>query len=277
MRAPRLSLIVALLAALVATALPPAAAARTAPAGTGPSAPSATSGAAAPLPKGKAALTANPIYRTGKLQLKECKELPVNEDDLDSARVYLEYLLDCLNESWSRQLAKAKLPFAAPRFQVISKVGLSACGRFPQGAQAVYCPNKRTIVFLLDKSILTDTWELFLFEVMAHEYGHHVQELTGMFRAADSLRVRSRAGLLDQSRRIELQAECFSAAFIGSVWHSLGRSDFDFKYIVKLAKQGHDHKTHGKGRNIAYWLQRGFDSESPGACNTWAAPKSRVA
>ncbi|WP_281286888.1 hypothetical protein [Nonomuraea turkmeniaca] len=35
-------------------------------------------------------------------------------------------------------------------------------------------------------------------------------------------------------------------------------------------------KTHGKPATVGRWLKRGFDTESPGGCNTWKAPKSQV-
>jgi uncharacterized protein len=222
-------------------------------------------------------LADNPIHKTGPFDLKECKEQPVGSGDLDAARVYLEFLLDCMNTTWSAQLAKAKIPFSKPRFGVIAKPGArTQCGRFPKGAQALYCPADRKITFLLDEAILEEPFELFLMAVMAHEYGHHVQHLTGVLKVADRVKGKSKARILDESRRVELQAECYAGGFIGSVWRSLGRGDFDFRYIVKTAQNGYDFATHGKAENVGYWLKRGFDAESPNACNTWKAPKSRV-
>lgn len=241
----------------------------------------ATAGTSVPSapPKGKAVLVANPIYKTGALQLQPCQEQPVQRDDLDGSRVYLMFVLDCLNASWEPQFAKAKIPFVKPKFSVVSAPGKpTPCGKFPEGAQAFYCPEKKAIVFLLDKNILSVPDDLFLMNVMSHEYGHHVQNITGMFRAltkATAKSVRTKR-YLAESRRVELQAECFGGVFIGSIWHSLGRRDFDFKYIVKVAQSGYDYVSHGKAANIAHWLKKGFDSESPGACNTWAAPANRV-
>ncbi|SEL00381.1 neutral zinc metallopeptidase [Nonomuraea pusilla] len=231
--------------------------------------------AAAPF---KPVLTKNAIYKTGKIGLEQCAEQPVQRDDLDGARVYLEFLVDCLNTAWSEQVTKAGFTFSKPKLEVIAKPGApTACGSFPEGAQAIYCPKNSKITFLLNPGILAEPTELFLMEVIAHEYGHHVQNLTGMLKVVDDLRGKSKARVYDESRRVELQAECLSGAFIGRVWHSLGRRDFDFKYIVEVAQDGFDYSTHGKASNIAWWLKHGFDAESPGACNTWSAPKARVA
>ncbi|MFI6496536.1 neutral zinc metallopeptidase [Nonomuraea typhae] len=237
-----------------------------------------TGAAHAAAPAYSPVLTDNPIYKTGALELKECDEQPVTTGNLDDARVYLEFLLDCLNESWSRQLAKKNIPFSKPGFEVIAKPGArTACGRFPEAAQAIYCTKNKKITFLLDEGILEESFELFLMQVLAHEYGHHIQQLTGMLKVVDTVKGKSKNRILDESRRVELQAECMSGAFIGSVWNSLGRREFDFKYVVKVAEAGYDYKSHGKAKNIGWWLKHGFDAESPSACNTWTASKSRVA
>ncbi|WP_433240615.1 neutral zinc metallopeptidase [Streptosporangium sp. CA-135522] len=228
-----------------------------------------------PVPTGNRALTDNPIYKTGKLEFKQCAEQPVKPDDLDSSRVYLEFLMDCLDRSWQDQFTKAKLPFSKPRLETISRIGRSTgCGKFPEGAQALYCPANKKITFLLSPAILSQSTELFLFQVMAHEYGHHVQQLSGIMGTVDGRKYKNVKAFLPELRKIELQAECLSGAFIGSVWQSLGRRQSDFTYVLNAA---YDTASHGKAANIAYWLKRGFDQEGPGACDTFSAPKSKVA
>ncbi|GAA2871752.1 neutral zinc metallopeptidase [Streptosporangium fragile] len=227
-----------------------------------------------PVPKGKAALVANPLYKTGKLEPDACPEQPVHNDDAETAEIYLDFFLDCLNEAWGYQFAKAKLPFSKPRFQATTRSGVeTGCGRFPKDAQAVYCPRNKKITFHLSKGILSEATELFLLEVMAHEYGHHVQQLSGIMTAFNSRKYRTDKAYLTELRKIELQAECLSGAFIGSIWRSLNRRQSDFSYVLRAA---YDTSSHGKAKNIAYWLTRGFDQESPGACNTFSAPASKV-
>ncbi|WP_084957797.1 neutral zinc metallopeptidase [Thermoactinospora rubra] len=239
---------------------------------------------ATPVPKGKAALVDNPIYKTGKLELKECPEQPVPPDDYEGARVYLEFVLECLDKSWAMQFEKAGLPFSKPKFKVTANVGspIGRCGKFPRGAQAVYCPADRTMTVLLDKGVLVGMFqadlepELYLFTVLAHEYGHHVQNLTGMMDVIAARKYKDDKAFLPDLRRMELQADCLGAAFIGSVWRSLGRSDYDFRFISEILMGGVDSASHGKGSNAEYWLKRGWNGEAPGSCNTWSAPKSKV-
>lgn len=69
--------------------------------------------------------------------------------------------------------------------------------------------------------------------VFSHEFGHHVQEVTGILDEANRRERRvgrdSPAGL-ESSRRTELQAQCFAGMFIDFIVDSRGpytRSDFD--------------------------------------------------
>jgi predicted metalloprotease len=245
-------------------------------AGTASATPTQQSG---PVPTGQTALVKNPIYSTGKLGLPSCDEQTYNRDDFDSARVYSEALIDCLNESWAPQFKKAGLPFAKPKFVPVRKPGFkTTCGKFPRGAAGLYCDNSKTIYVLLQGYLLSENTELFLFEVVAHEYGHHVQQLSGILNVENKIwdKLGTDAKKYAFHRKVELQAECFAGTFIGSVWHSLGRRDYDFGYVVDINRAQYDSLSHGKAKNFAYWLKKGFDAESPGACNTFAAPAARV-
>ena len=150
------------------------------------------------------------------------------------------------------------------------------------------CPKP---VVLLDEGILADPNELFLLETLAHEYGHHIQRLTGVNHALDAMYPGKMTAkqYYTMSRRVELQAECYSGVFAGSVWSSLGRDEYDFTSLIKTLRGDYDIERigvsgkrdydllHGKRANIAYWLNKGFEAVAPGACDTWSAPAKRVA
>jgi predicted metalloprotease len=116
---------------------------------------------------------------------------------------------------------------------------------------------------------------------MAHEYGHHVQALSGIMGWYWQEAARSgKAAKLALSRRLELQADCFSAVFVGSVRDSLPAPADDWRNIVNWIRdngaKAWPTNDHGKGPNQAYWLDRGFTGGGPGSCDTWNAPASRV-
>ncbi|WP_188187243.1 neutral zinc metallopeptidase [Nonomuraea sp. SYSU D8015] len=240
-------------------------------------------------PAYKPALAKSPIYKTGKLDLGTCDDPEVTTGTLEEVKGYLDTVLDCLNAAWEPKIKKAGFAFSKPSLQVITKPGApTGCGAYPAEAQALYCSLNKKITFLLSANLVDEQSDLMLLAVLAHEYGHHIQQQTGMFKALNSYSGMSQARQLDVLRRFELQAECLAGAFVGNVWHSLNRRQTEWDYIVKNGGSGFDlsvigvkveswgEMTHGKAANVARWLKRGFAAESAGGCNTWTAPKSHV-
>ncbi|MEV0616614.1 neutral zinc metallopeptidase [Nonomuraea sp. NPDC050404] len=231
---------------------------------------------AAAYPVRDRVLTANQLYSSGKLAPVRCRERTITPD---SAPRYLSAVLSCLNASWGAHFKRAGLPFTRARISFITKPR-RYCGHAWDEAQAKYCFAENRFLVLLDGDVLKDPSDLYLFNVVAHEYGHHVQNLTGMRRAYDLLPYRGKKELNEQARRMELQAECLAGVFIGSVWKFLGRPAEDWYYLLELNKRSGDEqykvRDHGKGVNMAAWLDRGFRASSPSACDTWSAPISQV-
>ncbi|MEU8268445.1 neutral zinc metallopeptidase [Sphaerisporangium sp. NPDC049002] len=228
-----------------------------------------------------AALTGNALYASGRLPTSECPEKPVTPGSAASAKRYVMPLFACLNESWAAQLKKARIPFSKPRLQFISRPRRVCGQKWPSNAQGIYCPSYRRIVVLLDKYLTRQAEDLFLMDVIAHEYGHHVQNISGIEHGFGNLPHRSKTESDEQLRRLELQAECFAGAFIGSVWDSLDRTTDDWEYLLDATRESGDEigkvRDHGKGRTIANWLNRGFKAAGPSACNTWIAGSTMVA
>ncbi|GIH60657.1 hypothetical protein Msi02_14740 [Microbispora siamensis] len=225
---------------------------------------------------GPGALTRNPLYTTGEFEFFECAELSRRPGDIDTYRIYLDNLLDCLNRTWTEEFTQAGLPFSPPRVRYITKSVGTGCGKYPAGyAAGLYCPRNHTMWILLSKGQLSDPTEFNLFTVIAHEYGHYAQDRAGiLYEFARQYPKLSKKRMYDLNRRIELQAECFSGAFIGSVWRSLGRDQLDWDEQLKWIVGD---KWHGKAGNIRYWLKRGWYGNGPKVCNTFSAPAARTA
>lgn len=234
---------------------------------------------AATYPIRDRALTASELYRSGPLRPSQCTEHPVKPNDVRAAKRYLTTVVNCLNTSWAAHFRRAGLPFTKARVAFITKPR-RFCGTAWKDAAARYCDDERRFVFLLNRDLLSEPSDLFLFDVAAHEFGHHVQNLTGISRAFDRHPYKGKSELNEQLRRLELQAECLAGVFIGSTWKSLDRTSRDWKVLLDIDRDSGDeqskNRTHGKGRNIAAWLDKGFRSGSPAACNTWTVPSARV-
>lgn len=239
-----------------------------------------TAHAASAFPIRARVLTANKLYRTGELQASQCPEREVGPKTVASAKRYLTAVLNCLNRSWGAHFKRAGLPFAKAKIGFITKPR-KYCGEPWGSAAATYCDAERRFLVLLDDDLLDDPTDLFLFQTAAHEYGHHVQNLTGIARSYDRYPYRNKSELNEQNRRMELQAECLGGVFTGSVWDSLGeRSEEDWEILLQITRDSGDeqakNRDHGKGRNIAVWLDKGFRARSPQACNTWTVSSSKV-
>ncbi|MEV0613288.1 neutral zinc metallopeptidase [Nonomuraea sp. NPDC050404] len=245
---------------------------------------------AATAPAYKPVLTKNPLYKTGKLGTQTCEEPEVTQGTVEEAEDYFTAVMVCLDKAWRPVVKKAGYSFSTPKLDVITKPGeKTPCGPFPDGnVQAIYCSTSKSISFLLSPQIIEEPTDLALMHVLAHEYGHHVQQLTGILKETDKRFYvkRQTKDTMEGIRRSELQAQCMGAAFVGRVWDSLGRPDSDWNILVKgthnaialdtLGVRSGSDESHGSDAANTRWLQQGFKAQSASACNTWAASDAKV-
>ncbi|MGV9596366.1 neutral zinc metallopeptidase [Streptosporangium sandarakinum] len=268
MRTPRIALMAGALAGLLLTG--------TAHAGVG-----STGAADASVPTGAKALTHNPLYRSGKLTAS-CGRQPEDSGSVTAVKKHLTAMLDCLNASWSARLKKAGLPFKEPKIRFMTKPGRACGSAWGKNVTGRYCTDERQLVILIKDYAIADPADPVLLHLIAHEYAHHVQNLAGIEAAYQGTPVRTKDQALAQTRRLELQADCMGATFMGGIWASLDGRDEDWKEVVDLYRRSGDdglkkERSHGTGKNRVAWLQKGFTAASPAACNTWSASASRVA
>ncbi|MEV5647730.1 neutral zinc metallopeptidase [Nocardia sp. NPDC052254] len=127
-----------------------------------------------------------------------------------------------------------------------------------------------------------DRWYVYL-AVFAHEYGHHVQAISGI--SQKSSRDRYNAGVssatgLELSRRLELEAQCFGGMFFGSSLF-VGTITNDQGYFVKQDNydRGDDHsdvRDHGANQHYGAWYAQGEEHNRTWMCNTWNSPSDAV-
>ncbi|GAA3164180.1 hypothetical protein GCM10010466_63900 [Planomonospora alba] len=179
-------------------------------------------------------------------------------------------------------MKKARLPFEKPSVRFITGP-TRACGSdWADYVVGLYCIDKREMTVMIDDYSIQKPDDPDILHTLAHEYAHHVQNVTGIMGSFRRLKVRTEAQALEQLRRLELQAECLSGAFLASVWASQEYTTEQWEELLDGARHNGDEeigggRTHGTSKNQMAWLKRGFDSASPSACNTWTAPASRVA
>jgi predicted metalloprotease len=114
--------------------------------------------------------------------------------------------------------------------------------------------------------------------VIAHEYGHHIQEDAGILEYGHRLMAAAAAAARNEvSRRIELQAQCFAGAFLSAERDSLPMTPAQYRAVLDDARargdedQPADRRDHGSGAHYAGWVARGYTKHVLSACNTWTA------
>jgi uncharacterized protein len=231
----------------------------------------------------KQAALSGPLYRSGALSRVECRLPKIAEKDEGSMRRFLDTLSDCLDQAWDRQFAKAGVEgFTAPQRVFWSRPGSSPCGSYPApGASAFYCPVNDTMYVGLSNVVDTAGGEpvshyAVYARVIAHEYGHHVQEDAGILEYGHELMAEAaEEGRAEASRRIELQAQCFAGAFLSAERRTLPMTRAQYEAMIADNRARGDDESrpdlrdHGSGRHYAGWVIRGYRQSVLSACNTW--------
>ncbi|WP_405064167.1 neutral zinc metallopeptidase [Kribbella sp. NBC_01505] len=231
----------------------------------------------------------NRLYKSGAMRSVNCKESKARPSNAAGATTNYKNLWNCLNRSWPSLVTKSGAQFRAPSVRTFSGSINTPCGTWYDSGPPFYCGSNETIYMNLTEDVgnynqypqnSPRVWaRMWMLHQFAHEYGHHVQQLTGIFSAAHRMQydAASTAKELEISRRIELQASCFSDIFIGSNRSSYpitGQSATEWRWLI-----GHvtdKQNDHGDAPNHQYWALRGYNARNPSACNTYVASPKKV-
>ena len=230
----------------------------------------------------------NDFYATGALKPSKCHEPSARPTSKAAVTSYFTAMLRCLNLSWAPTVRKSGHEFRQPKLLVFKSTPRSPCTGTT--TTAFYCGTNETIylswpVEIEDYREADRTWaRIDMAATIAHEYGHHVQKLTGILDASQDRQdtAPSSAGELLESRRLELQAECLSAVYLGAdrEWFPLKGLAYD-KWLWRAKHHGDEYnddkvRDHGSRKNVAAWSVRGFATPDPNSCNTFTATASKV-
>jgi len=158
-------------------------------------------------------------------------------------------------------------------------VATGGCGQATSGVGPFYCPADRKLYidpafYAVMEQRLKAPGDFAQAYVIAHEVGHHVQNLVG----ANKIGVRGE----DQNQtsvRLELQADCLAGVWGHSARGSLSITDADLSEALNAAHQIGDDAlehanateyTHGTSKQRMRWFRRGFDSGDARQCDTFA-------
>lgn len=201
----------------------------------------------------------------------------------DKLGKFASVVLASTEDVWTDIFNKSGRTYQDPKLVLFSGGIRSACGMTSAAVGPFYCPNDRKVY--LDTSFFRELSQRFGAPgdfadayVIAHEVGHHVQNLLGTFNRQDPSDKQT-------SVRIELQADCYAG-----VWGNHANREQkliepgDFEAGLKAASaigddrlqrmsQGSvspDSFTHGSSADRTGWLRRGLETGDPGQCDTFA-------
>ncbi len=193
-------------------------------------------------------------------------------------------------ETWRGLFAETGQTYEEPPLVLFSEGVRSACGAASSATGPFYCPADHKVY--LDPVFFNQLWQRFgapgdfaQAYVIAHEVGHHVQNLLGVSsRVSAAQQQGSQAQGNALSVRLELQADCFAG-----VWGHRANRDRkiiepgDFEEGMRAAASIGDDSiqemsqgsvqpeswTHGSSEQRQFWLRRGLTTGDPNRCDTF--------
>ena len=130
--------------------------------------------------------------------------------------------LDSLNTTWERTFAEQNVGFRQPELDLFQdgRVDTRGCGSATSAAGPFYCPADETIYidtsFYDQLARMAGTGGDFArYYVIAHEYGHHIQTITGVAGQIRSAQQRNPRQANQLQVLMELQADCYAGVWAG--------------------------------------------------------------
>jgi len=201
-------------------------------------------------------------------------------------------VLASTEDVWAVQFKQGRLPtygvrpppsYPDPTLVVFSnRVSTGGCGSATSDVGPFYCPGDRKLYidptfYDVMEQRLKAPGDFAQAYVIAHEVGHHVQNLIGATSVKPAGETKNQASV-----RVELQADCLAGVWGQTARASLKIDDSDLKEAVTAAHAigddalGHSNSsdyTHGTSAQRIRWFRRGFDSGDPRQCDTFAVTK----
>jgi uncharacterized protein len=218
-------------------------------------------------------------------------EAPSGSPASDPQREFVAVVLADTEDTWRELFGDMRRTYSEPKLVLFTQAVQSACGMAGAAVGPFYCPPDRRVY--LDLSFFRALKQRFgapgdfaQAYVIAHEVGHHVQNLLGLSEQLHTSGERmSKTDRNALSVQQELQADCFAG-----VWgyHAQRRKLLepgDLEEALRAAAAIGDDRlqqerggrvvpdsfTHGTSAQRTAWFKRGFDSGDPRRCNTYAA------
>ncbi|MGH7851777.1 MAG: KPN_02809 family neutral zinc metallopeptidase [Thermodesulfobacteriota bacterium] len=233
----------------------------------------------------------NDISYTGTDPTSSYDNAQLSEEDRELAD-FVSVVLGDTEDTWSELFVKYNGRYREPTLVLFSGAVESACGFAQSAVGPFYCPADEKVY--IDLSFYRDLKERFgtpgdfaQAYVIAHEVGHHVQNLLGISQQVQT--AQRRLGGAEANRLSvmqELQADCFAGVWAhnadrardileqGDIEEGLNAASSIGDDRLQMESQSRvtpDSFTHGSSKQRVTWFKRGLDSGDIESCNTFEA------
>lgn len=207
---------------------------------------------------------------------------------------FVSAVLASTEDVWHAIFDGAGSRYEEPRLVLFSGQVASACGYASAAVGPFYCPRDRKVY--LDLEFFDELHRRFRAPgdfaqayVIAHEVGHHVQNLLGIAPKVEAARRQAEAREANRlSVMLELQADCFAGVWAhraqaaanvlepGDIEEALNAASAIGDDRLQRQAQGYvvpDAFTHGSAEQRVRWFKRGFEGGDLRACDTFGADR----
>ena len=219
------------------------------------------------------------------------QQRPAGDDQLKD---FVSVILADTEDTWGELFQRMGREYQRPHLVLFSGAVQSACGFAEAAVGPFYCPGDRKLY--IDLSFYRDLrdklgapGDFAQAYVIAHEVGHHVQNLLGIaerIHTAQTRRSKTEGNALQV--RMELQADCLAGVWAsnaqrarqileaGDIEEGLNAASAIGDDRLQRQSMGRvvpESFTHGSSAQRVRWFKRGIDTGDPGQCDTFTASK----
>jgi len=209
----------------------------------------------------------------------------------DAGKEFVARVLGSTSRVWDQIFTQLGQPYEKPKLVLFEGFVQSACGMGQSAMGPFYCPGDKKVYIDLSfyqdmKNKLGAPGDFAQAYVIAHEVGHHVQNLLGIAGKVTARRMRvSQEEGNALSVRMELQADCFAGIWAqeanasakileeGDIEEGLNAAAAIGDDRLQKKSQGYvvpESFTHGSSEQRVRWFKRGFQATSLRDCDTFA-------
>jgi predicted metalloprotease len=215
--------------------------------------------------------------------------IPAEQDPDRDLKQFVGFVVDDVQDSWARLFTEAGRRYEPTKLVLFTQATTSGCGTASSATGPFYCPRDQKVY--LDLGFFKELRTRFAAPgdfaqayVIAHEFGHHVQNLLGISDDVEQAQRQHPDEANELSVRLELQADCFAGVWAHAAYERnlLETGDLD-EGLTAAAAVGDDRIqrstqgrvtpetfTHGTSEQRSRWFKKGFDEGDPNACETFS-------